>query len=287
MFYPIPIMSVLTLGFSPCPNDTFLFDALVNGKIDTGGLQFKPVIADVEELNRRAFNHDLHITKLSYHALGHLLPHYQLLNAGSALGNNCGPLLIARKNLLPDEITRAKIAIPGVYTTANFLLGLAYPKATNKITLLFSEIEDAVLSGVADAGLLIHENRFTYQSRGLVKIADLGEFWETLTGLPIPLGGIAIKRTLPAEVKQAVNLLVKQSVEYAFANPNQAMPYVRLYAQAMHEEVMRQHINLYVNHFSVSLGQIGQDAINTLFQKAQQLHLIPPFDGAVLVENAN
>lgn len=277
-------MTTLTLGFSPCPNDTFLFDALVNGKIDTEGLQFTAVIADVEELNRRAFQQDLHITKLSYHALGHLLPYYELLNAGSALGNNCGPLLIAKEQLNEEEVNAACIAIPGKYTTANFLLGLAYPKAQNKKQMLFSEIENAVLSGEEiSAGLIIHENRFTYQSKGLVKIVDLGEYWESKTGLPIPLGGIAIQRGLPLSIKQTVDKLFRQSVQYAFNHPQDTMPFVKQYAQEMDESVMRQHIELYVNHYSLDLGTVGREAVHKLFTLAHQLRLIPAFKGEVLV----
>ncbi len=281
-------MTTLTLGFSPCPNDTFLFDALVNGKIDTEGLRFTTVIADVEELNRRAFEHELHITKLSYHALGHLLPFYQLLNAGSALGNNCGPLLIAKKPLNEEEVNAACIAIPGQYTTANFLLGLAYPKAQHKKPMLFSEIENAVLnSEKADAGLIIHENRFTYQSKGLVKIVDLGEYWEGKTALPIPLGGIAIQRGLPLPLKQTVDRLLRQSVQYAFDHPQDTMPFVKHYAQEMDEAVMRQHIELYVNHYSLDLGAIGRQAVHKLFTLAHQLGLIPAFEGEVLVPQIN
>jgi 1,4-dihydroxy-6-naphthoate synthase len=215
--------------------------------------------------------------------LGHLLPQYELLNAGSALGNNCGPLLIAKRRLSPEEIQTARIAIPGKYTTANFLLGLAYPEAKNKEAILFSEIENAVISGKADAGLIIHENRFTYQNRGLVKIADLGEFWETQTQLPIPLGGIAIQRHLPATLKQSVDRLIRQSVQYAFDNPAETMHYVRSYAQEMNESVMLQHIQLYVNQYSLNLGKTGLLAVHTLFEKAQHLGLIPAFDGNIAV----
>ena len=189
----------LTLGFSPCPNDTFIFDAMVHHKIDTEGLEFEVVMEDVEELNQRAFAHELDITKLSFHAYAYLINRYVLLSAGSALGNNCGPLLIAKKEMSEKEINNSKIAIPGKFTTANFLLGLAYPKAQNKIPVLFSEIEEAILSGKVDAGLVIHETRFTYHERGLVKIIDLGEYWEGDTGLPIPLGGIVVKRGLSTE----------------------------------------------------------------------------------------
>lgn len=280
-------MQELTLGFSPCPNDTFLFYALVNGKIPTDELHFTPVIADVEELNTRAFAQQLHISKLSYHALGHMLPCYELLNSGSALGNNCGPLLIAREPLSPEAVNAAHIAIPGVYTTANFLLGLAYPEAKDKEAMLFSEIEKTVLSGKADAGLIIHENRFTYHDKGLVKIADLGEYWETQTQLPIPLGGIAIQRQLPLALKQTVDQLIRLSVQYAFDNPGETMEYVRTYAQEMDEAVMLQHIHLYVNQYSLNLGEKGLLAVNTLFGKAQQLGLIANYRGNIAVEPIN
>ncbi|MEN0003413.1 MAG: 1,4-dihydroxy-6-naphthoate synthase, partial [Bacteroidota bacterium] len=195
----------LSLGFSPCPNDTFIFDAMIHGKIDTEGLSFEVQLGDVEELNQKAFAKTLAITKLSFHAYAHLVEDYALLDAGSALGNNCGPLLIAKQPLAPTTIEKGPIAIPGKYTTANFLLGLAYPTASNKISMLFSDIEQAVVDEQVVAGLIIHENRFTYQDKGLVKLIDLGEYWETTTQMPIPLGGIVVNRKLPAEVQQKVN----------------------------------------------------------------------------------
>lgn len=276
-------MPILTLGFSPCPNDTFIFDALVNKKIDTQGIDFEIIMADVEQLNQQAFAGTLNITKLSYHALGHLLPTYQLLHAGSALGNNCGPLLIASKTLPKTDIPNCRIAIPGKYTTANFLLGLAFPDAKEKVEMLFSDIEAAVLQGKAEAGLIIHENRFTYQEKGLIKLIDLGEFWETTTGLPIPLGGIAIQRHLPDALKKTVDALIRQSIEYAFANPDGTTNYVRQYAQEMDEAVLFQHIGLYVNDFSVDLGEKGRQAVQHLFDMAWERNLIPAFDGAVFV----
>ncbi len=265
----------LTLGFSPCPNDTFMFDALIHGKIDTQGLEIDVVMADVEELNRRAFAGELAVTKLSFHAFAHLTEVYALLDSGSALGNNCGPLLIARNKLDPSAVEGAKIAIPGKYTTANFLLSIAYPTATNKEELLFSKIENAVLEGKADAGLIIHENRFTYQDKGLVKIIDLGEYWEDLTKKPIPLGGIVIQRSLPDGVKQLVNKLIQESVAYAFANPDSSRAFVRQHAQEMDEEVMYQHINLYVNEYSLDLGKPGKAAVKTLFNMARERAIIP------------
>jgi len=277
----------LTLGFSPCPNDTFIFDALIHGRIDTEGLEFEVFLGDVEELNRRAGAADLDITKLSYHAYAHLTNEYVLLDAGSALGNNCGPLLIAKKSIPAQDIPNLSIAIPGKLTTANFLLSLAYPEAKNKIEMLFSDIESAVLSGVVDAGLIIHENRFTYLEKGLVKLIDLGEFWEQTTGMPIPLGGIVIKRNLPDEIIQKVNRCIRRSVEHAWANPNDAEPFIAQHAQEMDPAVRQQHIDLYVNQFSADLGLQGRNAVNHLFQVALQNGIIPVQDQPIFIPLAN
>ncbi|MDN3509775.1 MAG: 1,4-dihydroxy-6-naphthoate synthase [Candidatus Jettenia sp.] len=264
----------LTLGFSPCPNDTFIFDALVNKKIDTEGLSFVLTIADVEKLNKLAFQHSLDITKVSYYAYACLMQDYIVLDAGSALGNNCGPLLISKPENQNSKIEGLTIAIPGKYTTANFLLSLAFPEAMNKIEMLFSDIENAILQNNVDAGLIIHENRFTYQDKGLIKIIDLGEYWEAKTGLPIPLGGIVIKRSLPSAISQKVNRVLRKSVKYALANPASSREYVRQYAQEMAENVRKQHIQLYVNNYSISLGNTGRNAVKTLFEWAQKNTLI-------------
>jgi len=264
----------LTLGFSPCPNDTFLFDALVHGKIDTEGLEFSVVLGDVEELNQRAFKGELDITKLSYHAYAYALSDYVLLDAGSALGRNCGPLLIAKKALTREEVESGTIAIPGKYTTANFLLSLAYPKAKQKEAVLFSEIENLVTTGKKTAGLIIHESRFTYEEKGLVKIRDLGEFWENETGLPIPLGGIVIRRNIDLETQRKVNRVLARSVNYARKFPQQTLEYVRPHAQEMDEKVMMQHINLYVNDFTEDLGVAGRDAVRHLFSLAREKGVI-------------
>jgi 1,4-dihydroxy-6-naphthoate synthase len=229
---------------------------------------------DVEALNQRAFAGDIDITKLSYHAFAHLTHHFALLNAGSALGNNCGPLLISGNNMTRDEITGARIAIPGKMTTANFLLGLAFPEAINKQTLLFSDIEDAVLRGDADAGLIIHENRFTYEQKGLVKIIDLGEFWESATGYPIPLGGIVVNRNIPRDVQKKIDRIMRRSVEYAFNNRESVMPFVRCYAQAMEDDVMMSHIGLYVNDFTIDLGDKGKGAVQYMMDVAVEKGLI-------------
>ncbi len=272
--------SSLSIGFSPCPNDCFIFDAMIHHKIDTEGLEFKPVMEDVETLNQMAFRCDLDITKLSYHAFAYLRDTYRLLDAGSALGNNCGPLLISKKE--PEEINlklndpncSLTIAIPGKYTTANFLLSLAFPNAQAKIEFVFSGIEEAVLSGKVDLGLIIHENRFTYEQKGLKKVIDLGEWWETETHLPIPLGGIVIKKTLSEELIEKINRVLRKSVEYAFANPKASLPFVKKHAQEMSEEVMYKHIDLYVNNYSVDLGMQGRAAVTKMFEKADQLGLI-------------
>ncbi|HFA50440.1 MAG TPA: 1,4-dihydroxy-6-naphthoate synthase [Bacteroidetes bacterium] len=273
----------LSLGFSPCPNDTFIFDAMIHGKIDTEGLEFEVVMADVEELNKKAFAGELDITKLSYHAFAHLIEKYVLLTAGSALGKNCGPLLISKKNISKEEVKNCKIAIPGKYTTANFLLSLAFPKATNKIEMLFSEIENAVLEGRADAGLIIHENRFTYQEKGLQKIIDLGEYWERTTKLPIPLGGIVVKRSLPSEIQQKINRIMENSVRFALTTPTASENFVKKYAQEMDSKIMYEHINLYVNDFTVNLGKSGESAIYRLFEQANELNLIPSYTGKILI----
>lgn len=264
----------ITLGFSPCPNDTFIFDALIHQKIDTQGIDFEVVMDDVEALNQMAEAGMLDVTKLSYHAFAYMTQQYQLLLAGSALGHGCGPLLIAKEQLTAEQINQAKIAIPGKLTTANFLLSVAYPKARNRHSVLFSEIEEVVLIGEYDAGLLIHENRFTYQDKGLVSLMDLGDYWENLTWLPIPLGGIVMKREYPQETKQLVSDLIRQSVEYTFKNTEDALPYIRQYAQAMSDEVMLKHINLYVNDYTLDLGDKGKTAVQRLMDTAKDSGLI-------------
>ena len=267
----------LTAAFSPCPNDCFVFDAMVHGRVDLEGLEFEVRLADVEALNTAAFNGEVDITKLSFHAYAYCADRYVLLDAGSALGRNCGPLLISKRPITTDEAAagRLRIAIPGKYTTANFLLGYAFPLATDKTELLFSDIESAVLDGRYDAGLIIHENRFTYEAKGLSKIIDLGEYWESTTGAAIPLGGIVIRRSLSDAVKQKVNRVLRRSVEYAFAHREASRPYVRAHAQEMDEEVMYKHIDLYVNQYSIDLGDDGRRAIELLFDRATASGLIP------------
>ncbi|RYE18000.1 MAG: 1,4-dihydroxy-6-naphthoate synthase, partial [Sphingobacteriales bacterium] len=256
----------------------FIFDALIHHKIDTEGLEFEVFYDDVETLNQKAFRGELDVTKLSYHAFAHVADKYVLLDSGSALGFGVGPLLISKVEFLISDLEAAndlKIGIPGKYTTANFLLGLAFPNATNKQELVFNEIEDAVLNGTIDIGLIIHENRFTYQDKGLKKIIDLGDYWEKQTGCPIPLGGIVANRNLPVNVQHKLNRVLRKSVEFAFANPKSGLDFIRQHAQEMSEEVMYKHIDLYVNKYSVDLGIEGKKAVKLLFDTAKQKNIIP------------
>jgi 1,4-dihydroxy-6-naphthoate synthase len=279
----------LTLGFSPCPNDTFIFDALIHHKIDTEGLEFEVFYDDVETLNQKAMRAELDITKLSYHAFAYVTDKYVLLDAGSALGFGVGPLLICKDD--PEQLisnlqsltTNPKIGIPGKYTTANFLLGLAFPNATNKVELVFSDIENAVLDGRIDAGLIIHENRFTYQAKGLKKIIDLGDYWEKQTGCAIPLGGIVANRKLPLDIQYKINRVLRKSVEFAFENPKSGLEFIRSHAQEMSEEVMYKHIELYVNKYSVDLGAEGKKAIKLLFDTALEKHIIPEIKANIFI----
>ena len=279
-----------TLGFSPCPNDCFIFDAMLHGKIDTEGLSFQPVISDVEDLNQRAFKGELDITKISYHAYAYINKEYVLLHVGSALGNNCGPLLISKKDYSSTneinnlDLSSFKIAIPGKYTTANLLMGLYAPDAKNKVEMVFSAIEDAILNGDVDAGVIIHENRFTYQQKGLHKIIDLGEYWKTLTSCPIPLGAIAMKRNLADEEKEKINRVLRRSVEFAFANPESSMEFVKQHSQSMRMDVMKKHIELYVNKYSIDLGEVGRNAIRVLYQKARESNIIPELKEDIFIE---
>ena len=257
----------LTLAFSPCPNDTFIFDALVNKKIDTEGFEFDVLLEDVQTLNQLALQNKIDISKISYGVLALLTENYYLLNSGGALGKGVGPLLIAKSKLQIESLSDKKIAIPGENTTAHMLFTLAFPHAKNKVFKIFNEIEDAVLNGEVDAGVIIHENRFTYQDKGLIKLIDLGDYWETQTQLPIPLGGIVAKKGLDTLTIKKLDSLIKASVEYSFKNNYEVLSdYVKQHAQEMSEEVMRKHIDLYVNNFSVDLGEAGKNAVLKLME---------------------
>ncbi len=256
-------MPTIDLGFSPCPNDTFIFDALVNHKIDTMGYDFKLHLEDVQTLNEWALQGKLPFSKISYGVWPKLKNQYQLLQSGGALGKGVGPLLIY-KGMQPDASTM-RVAIPGRDTTAHLLFSLAFPEVTNKVFLVFNEIEDAVLSGKVDAGVIIHENRFTYAARGLTQWMDLGQYFETSFNAPIPLGGIIARKDQPQETIQLMDRLIQESVAYAFKNSYQTLPeFVQCHAQEMSEQVMRQHIDLYVNDFSIQMGEVGKNAIERL-----------------------
>ncbi|MET0392012.1 MAG: 1,4-dihydroxy-6-naphthoate synthase [Chitinophagaceae bacterium] len=258
----------LSLGFSPCPNDTFIFDALVNKKIDTEGLDVDVHLEDVETLNQWTLQGRLDITKLSFPAFFQAAEHYGLLDAGSALGKGVGPLLISAQDASRYQeaaaVHQSSIALPGIHTTANLLFSFAWPQALNRQYMIFSAIEDAVLNGDAELGVIIHENRFTYAQKGLHKVMDLGEYWETKMKVPIPLGGIAAKRELGTEIASLVNRLIRKSLAYAFDHYPLITGYVKQHSQAMSEEVMRSHIDLYVNDYSLSLGAEGRNAVKTL-----------------------
>jgi 1,4-dihydroxy-6-naphthoate synthase len=281
----------LSLGFSPCPNDTFIFDALIHHKIDTEGLEFEVFFDDVETLNQKALKAELDITKLSFHAFAHVADKYALLDAGSALGFGVGPLLICNNESLidSDELNKKNssltVAIPGELTTANFLLGIAFPNLLNKQVMVFSEIQDALLNDSIDLGLIIHENRFTYTAKGLHKIIDLGSYWEELTGCAIPLGGIVVNRKLDHEIQLKVNRLIRKSVEFAFKNPKSGLSFISSHAQEMEEAVMYKHIDLYVNKYSVDLGIEGRKAIDILFKMAQEKGIIPQITQNLYVTN--
>jgi len=260
----------LTLGFSPCPNDTFIFDALVNNKIDTGGLEFEVVLEDVQTLNEWAIAGKLAVTKLSYGVLPLVLDKYLVLNSGSALGRGVGPLLIENGKGQTGTVEETVVAIPGENTTAHLLFSLAYPQAKNKIFLRYDKIEEFVLEGKG-LGVIIHENRFTYAQKGLRKIIDLGDYWEKETGSAIPLGGIVIKKETDPALRHTVDTLIKKSIAYAYTKYPELNDYIRSHSQEMSEEVMRKHIDFYVNNYSLALGDEGKNAVNKLLEVFRQV----------------
>lgn len=264
----------IRIGFSTCPNDTFIFDALVNGKIDTDGITFIPYLSDVEELNLLAFRGELDITKLSYHAWLHVWKEYVILESGSALGRGNGPVLVARDRCLDPRYLSLTVAIPGEYTTANLLLRMAYPTITEKKVFVFSDIEQAILDRKVDAGVLIHENRFTYAKKGLVLLKDLGQFWEETTAAPIPLGGIMAHRRLRPDLIRTIDGLIKKSLMMALKNPEGAVPYMREFAQTLEQDVMDAHIKAFVTENTIALGEEGRNAIRILIEKSLAAGLI-------------
>ncbi|MEM6806115.1 MAG: 1,4-dihydroxy-6-naphthoate synthase [Bacteroidota bacterium] len=265
----------ISLGYSTCPNDTFMFDAIAHKRIETDGIEYEIVMADIFHLNQMALKGELDMVKISYNTFGKVRNSYDLLDAGSALGHNCGPLLISKEKLSVEEILERNlpVGIPGANTTANLLLGYFAPKIQHKKEFIFDEIMPAILEDKVAAGVIIHENRFTYQKMGLQLIQDLGEYWESKTGLPIPLGAIVAKKSLGEELFQTLQKHMRESVNYAFTYPSVSMPYVREHAQEMEDEVMQAHIDLYVNEFSLSLGEKGRKAVDKVLEVGEGMGL--------------
>lgn len=285
-------MKSLSLGYSPCPNDTFIFYAMVHGRINTDGFNFCEELLDVETLNRKALHAELDITKVSYHAFGHLRDSYRLLRSGGAMGRGCGPLLIAQEDYTIEDLQKKNIAIPGKLTTASLLLQLyfqSFPASDSKLQTLtsafipmqFDKIIQAVARNEVDAGLIIHESRFTYQSSGLKQIIDLGEWWESQTGLPIPLGGIIANQSLGEDVIRNLNGILKKSVEYAFQKRSEPMRYIKKHSQELSNDIIKQHIDLYVNDFSIDVGVDGEKAVIELLSRAEDAGIIPTSDRTV------
>ena len=276
-------MTPLTLGYSPCPNDTFIFYGLVHGKIPDAP-EFKEVLEDIETLNRLAIDAKLDTTKISFHAFAHMRENYCMLRSGGALGRGCGPLVIAREEFDENDLSGKRVAIPGELTTAALLLRLHSPGLTDLIVLPFHEIMSATQNGDVDAGVIIHESRFTFQDYGLHKIVDLGEWWETTTGHPIPLGGILARRALGEETIRRVDAALRASVEFAYAHPDEVKPYIRAHAQEMDEAVMQQHIDLYVNDYSIDYGSDGEAAITDLLERAVAEGIVPESDHPIFLK---
>ncbi len=280
-------MKNLSLGYSPCPNDTFIFYALIHRKIAMGDLNFNEILLDVETLNQKALNTELDLTKTSYHAFGHLRDDYCMLRAGGALGRGCGPLVIAKEDYSMEDLREKRIAIPGTLTTASLLLRLFNSKFiihnSKLVVMPFHLIVDAVANEEVDAGLIIHESRFTFPSYGLKQIVDLGQWWEEETGLPIPLGGIIAKRSLGEQLNKEINMFLKQSVEYAFKNRTEPMDYIKEHSQELSDDVINQHIGLYVNEFSLDVGDEGKKAVQELLLRSEDAEIIPKSKGSIFI----
>ncbi len=272
----------ISLGYSPCPNDTFIFYALAHKKV-RGGVEFSEILEDVETLNRMALRRELDVSKVSFNALCHLREDYCLLHSGSALGRGCGPLIVAKDRINIADFAGKTIAIPGKMTTAYLLLRLFDPGIRNVVEMPFDRIMNAVSLGNVDAGLIIHEGRFTYPKYGLLELVDLGEWWEGETGLPIPLGGIVAKRELGADVINGVDRMLKKSIAYAFANRSMTRRYIKKHAQELDDEVIDQHIGLYVNDYTLDLGD-GIDAVEELMKRAEELQLVPHSEKQIFID---
>lgn len=275
-------MNPIKLGYSPCPNDTYIFYALVHDKLNNG-LNVRETLADIETLNKMAVSKELDVTKISFHAFAYLRNNYCLLHAGGALGRGCGPLLIAKEQVDIDTLNDFRVAIPGEMTTAALLLRLCYNSVKDFVVLPFNKIIEAVDRGDVDAGLIIHESRFTYQKYGLKSVVDLGEWWENTTGYPIPLGGIIIRRDFGSERIREFDAALRASVEFAHSNFHLVRDYVSLHAQEMDDSVMKAHIDLYVNEFTINYGSEGEAAIKDLLVRAENAHLIPASNSSIFL----
>jgi len=275
-------MKKLSLGYSPCPNDTFIFYALVNKKVK-GDVEFSEILRDVEVLNRMALSKELDVTKVSYHALGFLREDYCLLRSGSAIGKGCGPLIVAKKPIEISNLAGKTIAIPGKMTTANLLLQMFNPDIKKIVEMPFDTIMNAVSLGTVDAGLIIHEGRFTYPAYDLVQVIDLGDWWEKETGFPIPLGGILAKRELGVRLIRQIDVLLKKSIEYAFQNRELSREYISIHSQELDNHVIDQHIDLYVNDYTLDLKD-GIAAVDKLLKIADELNLIPHSDKPLYID---
>lgn len=275
-------MKKIYAGYSPCPNDTFIFYALAHKKVG-GELEFSEILEDVETLNRMAFRKELDVTKASFHAFGHLREDYCLLHSGSALGMGCGPLIVARNPIRLSDLAHSRIAVPGKMTTAYLLLKMFDPEIKNIVEMPFDRIMNAVSLGTVDAGLVIHEGRFTYPNYNLVKLIDLGEWWEEETHLHVPLGGILAKRELGEIAIREIDNLLKKSIEYAFQHRAETHEYIKSHAQELDDEVIEQHIKLYVNDYTLDIGD-SIVAVEKLLRTAEELHLIPHSDKPVFID---
>ena len=267
-------MTPLSLGYSPCPNDTFIFCALTQGRIPDAP-PCREVLEDIESLNTLALERKLDLTKISFHALAHLRDHYVLLRSGGALGRGCGPLVVSREPLSPERLKGKKVALPGRLTTAALLMRLFDPALDRLVYLPFDEIMPACERGDVDAGVIIHESRFTFAAYGLSQVIDLGAWWEEETGHPIPLGGILARRDLGRSMHERLDRSIRSSIEFAYAHPGEVSPYIRRYAQEMDETVMQQHIDLYVNEYSLQYGEDGEAAIHDLYARAEEAGIVP------------
>ena len=256
---------MMTINISSCPNDTFMFDALLHGKIDTKGYRFELHIGDIAELNSYVLDGSVDISKISYATYPLIENNYQILTSGSAMGRGNGPLLVSKYKIYPDEVSSLKIGVPGLTTTANMLLTIGFGDVRERKEYLFSDISEAILEGEVDAGVLIHEERFTYKSKGLNLISDLGDMWEQKSGLLIPLGAIVVRRDIDDKIKRDIDMLVRESISYAFSNPLSSRSFVKSYAQELDSVVIDKHIEMFVNDYSLNVNDLGRASVANFF----------------------